>query len=488
MIFSIIKDFKMKNNSNFLAKLERFVFENKLIKSGDKVLVGFSGGADSTSLLLGLWHLKSRFRFSILAAHINYNLRGDDSINDEEFVKNFCFKRNISLVIKSVTLKTESDLENKARKLRFTYFNKIANLYKINKIALGHNKNDQAETVILRLFRGAGLTGLRGIKPINDHIIHPLLPFSRQEILDFLQKENISWREDLSNQENIYSRNKIRNELLPWITKNLNAKVIDKLFGTSSILGEMDDILRNLANHRISKALIKHPQNDFRLSLETLRKTKSILRFYIYREIYKRLSGDEKDFYQKNFEEIESIIYSNGSKKIILPKNVYVFKEYNDLIIGNVSELEEIDVQNKREIVSLRNRFTFEDYRIIMKKLKKIPHKRYLFEDKKITYIDLDKTSFPITIRHRQPGDRFYPFGMKHSKKLKDFFIDEKVPKFERDKVLLFCDNEKILWIAGMRIDNRVAVTDSTKNILKLKIEKIATSKARPAERFKKRK
>lgn len=478
----------MKNSSNFLAKLERFVFENKLIKTGDKVLVGFSGGADSTSLLLGLWHLKSRYRFSILAAHINYNLRGDDSLIDQEFVKNFCFKRNISLVIKSVTLKTESNLENKAREIRFEYFNKISTLYKINKIALGHNKNDQAETVILRLFRGAGLTGLRGIKPMNNQIIHPLLPFSRQEILDFLKQENTLWREDLSNQENIFSRNKVRNELLPWITKNLNAKVIERLFDTSSIFGEMDDILRNLANLRISKALIKHSQDDFRFSLEILRKTKSILRFYIYREIYKRLSGDEKDFYQKNFEIIESIIYSQGSKKIILPKNIYVFKEYNDLIFGNVSELEEIDVQNKREIVSLRNRFTFEDYRIIMKKLKKIPPKRYLFEDKKITYIDLDKTSFPITIRHRQSGDRFYPLGMKNSKKLKDFFIDEKVPKFERDKVLLFCDNEKILWIAGMRIDNRVAVTNSTKNILKLKIEKIASHKARPAERFKKRK
>ncbi|HHE37315.1 MAG TPA: hypothetical protein ENL20_01940, partial [Candidatus Cloacimonetes bacterium] len=159
-------------------------------------------------------------------------------------------------------------------------------------------------------------------------------------------------------------------------------------------------------------------------------------------------------------------------------------KEYYELIFYRTTRKKEIDIKNKKEITSLRNRMTFEDYRIIMKKLKKLPNKRYLFEDKNTVYLDFDQSSFPLYIRHRLPGDKFFPLGMDHPKKIKDFFIDEKIPKFDRDKILIFCDEEKILWIAGLRIDNRVALSEKTKNILMIKIEKMSVQKARHAERI----
>ncbi len=481
------KDSEMKKNLKFYERFERFALDHKLFKNGEKVLIGFSGGADSTALLLALWHLKSRFGLSLLAAHINYNLRGQDSLEDEKFVKEFCFQRNISLVIKNVKIKSASNLENNARNIRFRYFNKLKRSYNVSKIALGHNREDQAETMIYRMFRGSGYTGIKGILPKNGNTVHPLLCFSKADIIEYLQTENVSWREDLSNQENTFTRNKIRNEMIPWIQENLNPKVINKLYNAAALFSDTDEILRELAKRRLLNAQIKHSKNGYKFSLKIIKKMRPVLRFYLYREIYKKFNNKEKDFYHSNFEEIEAILDADGSKRVDLPHNVFVFKEYNELIFTDRDKSTEINVDNKKEISGLRIRSTFEDYRIIMKKLKILPPKRYLYEDKNTIYLDMDKTSFPFIIRHRQPGDKFFPLGMKHAKKLKDFFIDEKVPKFERDKVLIFCDSEKILWVAGYRIDNRINVSSKTKNILRIKIEKMTVKRARAAERVKKR-
>lgn len=477
----------MKNNDDFLERFEEFAATHKLFKRGDRVLAGFSGGADSTALLSALLHLKSKIGFSLLAAHVNYNLRGKDSKQDSEFVKRFCFQRNISLVIKDINLKSKSNLENNAREIRFSYFNSLKKMYKITKIALGHNREDQVETLLYRFFRGSGYIGLKSMLPISGIIIHPLLSFSRSEIVRYLQDNQISWREDISNSDNTFSRNKIRNELIPWVQDKLNSKVIDKLYNAAEIFSETDEILREIALNRLYKAQIKHNKNEFRFDLNTIRKNKAILRFYFYRHIYSLLRNDAKDFYYNHFLEIEAILSAEGSKMISLPHDIKVIKEYDELIFTNDFANNPVDVNNVKEVTSLRNRLTFEDYRLIMKKLKKIPSKRYLFENKYTAYIDLDKISFPLFLRHRQPGDSFVPLGMSNTKKIKDFLIDEKVPKFERDKVLILCDKEKIIWLAGHRIDNRVIIDKKTANILLIKVEKMAVRKVRAAERIKNR-
>jgi tRNA(Ile)-lysidine synthase len=475
------------NINGFIERFEQYSIKHKLFKSGEKILVGFSGGADSTALLLALWHLKSKYGYSLLAAHVNYDLRGEDSKLDEQYARKFCFDRNISIVVKNITIDSTSNVENHAREVRFKYFNNLRKLYKIQKIVLGHNREDQAETLLFRMFRGSGYTGIKGISPITDDVVHPLLSFSRKDITSYLELEGIKWREDLSNKDNTYSRNKIRNQMIPWIQEHLNPNVVTKLYETAEIFSETDDILESLAKRRFLKAQIKHSKDECRLSTKIIKKTRSVLRYYVYKEAYSRINGNSKDFYHNNFIEIENLLTSDGSKQIYLPNNVYVFKEYDELIFTNIDFSKSENIENEKEITSLRNRSTFEDYRIIMKKLKKMPTKRNLFEDKDIAYLDLDKTSFPITIRHRKPGDRFHPLGMQHNKKLKDFLIDEKIPKFDRDKVLIFCDKEKIIWLAGYRIDDRVVTSEQTQNILQISIEKMATKKMRAAERIAKK-
>ena len=149
------------NINGFIERFEQYSIKHKLFKSGEKILVGFSGGADSTALLLALWHLKSKYGYSLLAAHVNYDLRGEDSKLDEQYARKFCFDRNISIVVKNITIDSTSNVENHAREVRFKYFNNLRKLYKIQKIVLGHNREDQAETLLFRMFRGSGYTGIR---------------------------------------------------------------------------------------------------------------------------------------------------------------------------------------------------------------------------------------------------------------------------------------------------------------------------------------
>ena len=477
----------MTGSRNFLQRFEEFAIEKKLFQNRQHILVGVSGGPDSTALLQALYYLRPKYRLHLLAAHINYNTRGEDSKEDEAFVKRLCFDRNISVVSMQAHLEPDaSSFENEAREIRMNYFEKLQQQYRIHRIALGHNKQDQAETVLFRMFRGAAVSGMKGILPISGDIIHPLLPFSREDIEQFLVDEGIQWRTDSSNRENHYTRNRIRNELFPWVEKNINPHIVDKLYDSAAIFAETEEILRGIVQRRLNKHIIDRMENSLQIPISLLQKQKPVLRFYMYREIFNYLKGDEKDFYTVHFERIERIFDSRGSKQIDLPCDIVLFKEYDHLIFCRRDAIEEPDPEAEREIPSLRNHFTFGNYRFLMKKVKQLPVKKRSSDDNDECYLDMDKIEFPLTLRYRKPGDRFYPFGMNHSKKLKDFFIDEKVSRFERDKIVILADTNRILWVCGYRSDHRSAVTEETKNILMVQVERVKSSRPRTASRKKK--
>ncbi len=472
---------------NFLQRFEDFAIEKKLLQNRQHILVGVSGGPDSTALLQALYHLRPKYRLHILAAHVNYNTRGEDSKADEAFVKKLCFERNIGIVSKQAHLDLDlSNFENEAREIRMAYFETLQKQYRIHRIALGHNKEDQAETVLFRMFRGAAVSGLKGILPLSGDIIHPLLPFSRSEIEHFLVEEGIQWRTDASNLENHYTRNRIRNELFPWIETNINPQIVDKLYDSAGIFAETEEILRDIVLRRLNKHNISKMEFSIKIPISLLEKQRPVLRFYMYREIYNYLKGDEKDFYTVHFERIEKIFDSRGSKQIDLPSDIVLFKEYDHLIFCRKDAIEEPEPEAEREIPSIRNRFMFGSYRFFMKKVKQLPAKKRSPVEQNVCYLDMDKIEFPLTLRYRRPGDRFNPFGMEHSKKLKDFFIDEKVSRFERDKIVILTDQNNILWICGYRSDQRSAVTEETKNILMVRVERVNSSRPRTANRKKK--
>jgi tRNA(Ile)-lysidine synthase len=473
---------KVKNmTQQFLNKFEIFCQQHQLLHNGDKIIVGCSGGSDSIALLTSIWLLKEKYDLSILVAHINYHLRGEDSNKDQEYVTNFCFERNVAILVKNVNLNsTDSGMEEKARHLRMEYFNNLQKLYNADSIALGHNKNDQTETVLFRFFRGSGFTGLRGILPKNEKKIHPLLDFTRQEIIAFLNKMGISWREDKSNYRNDYSRNKIRNFYIPQIKQDFNSNLDEQILKMTEMFTQSDEYFNNEVQNQFKKEFSYYKiKKILRFDLDRIIKLKPILKFYLYRECMKLLTKSSLDFYTKNMDEINKILMNDGSKEIYLPNKVLVRKTYNHLYFLNHSNLKNLEPNFELLIKEKVRSVKFGSFKIKIETSNKIPEK--LFSESNFAYFDYDKIVFPLTVRYRKNGDKFVPYGMKHNKKLKDFFIDEKVSKFDRDNIIILQDSEKIIWVSGYRIDNRVAINSETVKILKVSIDKELRRKLRKA-------
>lgn len=465
-------------------KLVAFVNAHRIIEAGDKIVVACSGGADSVALLYLLYSVRYTYKLSFLVVHINHQTRPGANEAEAQLVKDLCHKLNLALVIRKIAPEPGADFENRARELRFKELEMILKLYRFNKIALGHHKNDQAETVLMNLMRGAGLNGMAGIKPINGHVIHPLLDFERDELRALLGNQNIAWAEDQSNLDNSYRRNFVRNELLPKMQSEVHPKVVEKIARQAQISLEAETYFRNSTLKRLKKISLEQHPDRIVLDLPKLEKLSAIEQFYLLEAVYYGISGLCRDFFWHSFEEIRALYQAEGSKEITLKNDVLVRKIYQELQFYRSSSMPEIEPEEENQLIEEdRSRTVFMDKRFTFKHIKVLPSETNI--DPKIVYLDTDKLDYPLVLRTRIPGDRFMPQGMEQFKKLKDFFIDEKVPKFDRDKVAILCDSHKILWVAGMRVDARAIPTGSSTRFLQVSLEDIHAKPNRAASRKK---
>lgn len=472
----------MVDSSRMPEKLELFVREETLFDSGAKILLAISGGADSTALLYMFSKLRSKMRLSLLAVHVNHQLRGNDSTTDENFCKELCLHHNIPLIVRKIELKGK-DLENEARNKRFQIFDQILGMYRFDKIATGHHKNDQAETILMNMMRGAGINGMAGIKPSNGKIIHPFLCFSHQELINYLQAENVKWCEDSSNQNTIYKRNLIRNEFIPMIEANFNPAFVEKIAKQATLFRKTDRLLSEIGENKYKKSLIEQHDSAYIFSIPILMKLTDIERYYIFKQVFRILAKTDKDFFLHSYEEIMALCRSNGSKSCRLQHGIHVQKQYDELsfVLGEnrapevIAEPASVDIE--------RSFMVHMDYRFAFKHLKLMPKDPFVFASHYSIVIDLDKVTMPMCIRPRKAGDRFVVIGMGKEKKLKEFFIDEKVPKYERDKIPIIADEEKIIWVVGHRMNDRVRCDENTTRFLHISAEHTGQGRKRTANR-----
>ncbi|MEA3475716.1 MAG: tRNA lysidine(34) synthetase TilS [Candidatus Cloacimonadota bacterium] len=457
----------MSSAKNILKEFQKFIKQENLIQWNDKIIVAVSGGIDSTILLDLIKKISAEYNLTTLAVHINYHLRGDESNENEQFVRNLCYKWGFPLVTRHVEIKEKSNLENKARKIRFSILRDLLQKYQFQKIALGHNKNDQAETLLLNLFRGSGIGGMKGIIPKSKNIIRPLLALTRNEITEFAKQNNIEFSADSSNLSLIYDRNKIRHKIIPEIEKGLNPKVVDKISNSARIFQQTDSFLQEYCKEIFPEIVKKTDGDSFILNLDKL-KNKDIILFYISRKIFGHITGSEQDFFTTHFQAIADLLRSSESKYIQLPKGVFAIKDKQLLTFSKSPPLVKFN-DYRRQIKRTSRRILFKDHYVSISEMKSIPIHGYKFSQRNTCYVDLDKVKFPVTIRYRQPGDRFTPLGMHNPKKLKNFFIDSKVPRFERDKIILVEDQNQIIWLAGIRISENIKITRQTKHVLRIK-------------------
>jgi tRNA(Ile)-lysidine synthase len=335
----------------------------------------------------------------------------------------------------------------------------------------------------MNLIRGAGINGLSGIKPISENVIHPLLCFEKSELVSLLRAEGIGWREDRSNNSSIHRRNVVRSKLIPLIEAELNPSFTDKICKQAEIFRKSDALISSISAKKLRKALIDQDGDSVVLSIPDLMKLSDVERFYIFRSVYARLVGRDIDFFSHSYEELIGICRADGSKWTSLQNGILARKQYDELSICTSKSNIETTIFEAVEVEEDRAFFVHMDYRFAFKHFKVMSEDLYAKSSPHTVVVDADKLKMPFRIRSRATGDRFVPLGMKSHKKLKEFFIDEKVPKFERDMIPVLEDKEKIFWVVGHRIDERVKCDENTSHFLQITADRLNTGRKRPANR-----
>ena len=457
-----------------IEKVINTIEKNTMFNKGDKVIVAVSGGPDSICLLHLLNQLSKQLEITLIVAHVNHCLRGVEADKDQEFVHNFCEDFKIECYSKRIDVNKIAEINNVSgetagRDARYEYFNELKDKFKANKIALAHNANDQAETIFMRIIRGTGLEGLTGIKPVRDHVfVRPLINITRNEIEEYCSINNIIPRIDKTNLETIYTRNKIRLELIPYIEKNFNSDIINGLIRLGDTAKKDNDFIEKQVELSYKKHCHIKPEKVI-IKSEAFNEDEAVLS-RIIRRTFLEVNGNLYNFEKIHIYDIINIQKQGTGKEITLPGAINAINDYGDIIITKEKKSSEVEKYKFTLHIDEENRIQHIGKNITLKVLDY--NKKLNFTDKpNIRNFDFDKIKGDIVVRNRKDGDKFIPFGMKGTKKLKDLFIDLKVKKGERSKIPLICFGEDIAWIVGYRVSDKFKITDSTKHILQIKLE-----------------
>jgi len=448
-------------------KVMATVTEYSMLEKGDHVIIGLSGGADSCALLSVLCALKGTFCLKLTAVHINHCLRGEEADEDEAFAKKLCEEMEVEFIserhdVDAYAKENGMGSEEAGRMIRYAVFERIKKEKDASKIAVAHNLNDRAETVIMRLARGSGIKGLIGIKPVRGHIIRPLIDCNRSEIENYCKEKNIDYRTDSTNNENIYTRNKVRHDIMPLFTDKLNSNAVFNIVKTAKMAENENSFIEEETEKAFNSCIINTFENNaVYFDVDNLKKChKAIIKRVIMKALV-TVSGAKKDIYYKNVDDVCSLIEKGTSKSVFLPYGLKAEIIYDRLKIGPN------EIKEKREIC------------YILEKEKKV----YIAETKQYVLISEEKNFIKdtnlctkcfncakikdsLTLRTRKKGDMITLFPGGGRKKLKDFFIDKKIPREKRDELLMFACGCEVLWIPDIWCSKYHGADEDTDNVI----------------------
>lgn len=416
-----------------------------------KLLVAVSGGIDSMVLL----HLCHVLNLDIQVAHCNFQLRGEESIGDQDFVESFCYQNQIPCYVKAFETE-EYAFENKvsiqiaARELRYRWFEELLKEKVLDAVLTAHHLDDAMETFLINFTRGTGIEGLLGIPEKNNTVIRPLLPFARVEIEGYAKKEGILWREDRTNAETKYVRNKIRKEVLP-ILKILNPSFSQSFQNTLQYLSETAVMAEDAAAIYF-KEVVTTVGKEYHFSIESL---KEIPNFRAY------LHAWLKPYGFKAWDDVDALIDATTGK-MVFGTDFVLLKDRASLILAPKTHFKRED-----EVFYIDD---LNDVRLpIDLEFKEVAFAEEVGADVNLIYVDRQNLVFPLVVRKWQTGDVFYPIGLKGKKKVSKYFKDEKYSQIKKENTWLLCSDNRIIWIVGARMDDRFKLTNTTTRILKIK-------------------
>lgn len=464
-----------------MDKVLDYIEKYRMIDEGDHIIAGVSGGADSVCLLFLLSQYRERLGISLEVVHIEHGIRGKESLEDAAFVENLCetfgvpftlFRRDVPGLAK----KWKCSLEEAGRRARYEAFCRQAEGKEHVKIAVAHNRDDLAETVLFHILRGCSLKGLSGIPPVRDGIIRPLLGLTRREIEEILRREGLGFRVDRTNLEEDYTRNRIRNVFLPALEREINAGAKAHLASLAEKAGKAEEYLRSEAKAH-ALGILSRKQGKLFLEKRKLQGEKELMQEYILLYSLDQLSG-RKDVTEKHVEAARELLWKQSGRRLELPGGICIRNQGDYLILEKRSAKEFKKEEAKSlavpgETIWGNFRFTAEI----------LPRKDELIEEKMYTkWFDYDTIKDTISLRSRRTGDYLTIGSERMHQSLKKYLINEKIPADERDKVLLLAEGSHILWAVRHRISESYKVTKNTRRVLKVTAEPLGEIESTNAE------
>jgi len=449
------------------------ILENRMINRGDRIVIAVSGGPDSVCLLKILFQLRAWLNVNLIVAHLDHGLRPEEDEKETEFVSDLAGRLNLTVVYDRANNATKAhgiSIEEKARAIRYQFLEKVLDEHHAQKVALGHNMNDQAETVLMRLLRGAGLTGLSGIPPIREErFIRPLIDITRDEIHAYLKQKDIPFMMDSSNLEKRYLRNKIRLELIPLLL-DYQPRLIKHLSELAFLCRQENQFMEEEANKGLQMVIVDSSDHSLDLSLTTFKDLSRPLRFRIIRQAIERVKGNLRRINIGHIKAINDLAGNTRPQiKMNLPEDLIVKRVYERLRFSLGTEIDTTDFSYYMENIG---RLTIPEINRTIS-LAEISKKDFLVSSPSTheAFLDLDRLQWPLRVRNFKVGDKFMPLGLNGFKKLKDIFIDNKIPSEKRKKTVILENSNEIVWVCGARIDDRYKVTQKTKRVLRCQIE-----------------
>jgi tRNA(Ile)-lysidine synthase len=458
--------------NSFFEQVRHTIHKYGMLDKGDTVVVAVSGGADSLCLLHVLNSLKAELDLKLFAVHLNHQFRGIEAEQDADFVEHICGLWELPCRIESFDVggyAREKGLssEEAGREIRYKLFYETKAAIQGDKIAVAQNSNDNVETVLMRLLRGAGLEGLKGIDAVREDIIRPLLETQRRDIEEYCRQNELVPRVDQTNLQPVYLRNKIRLELLPYLSRHFNPNINDTLQRLSQVVREENDYLEQQAEALFTQ-IAKLQEQSISMTTSSLKKLHPAMQKRVLRQAVATLAGTLTGFEHKHFTGILGLLDRNTGAAIELPRKLRAYISYENLIVGK-----KIVYPDKKCYYKLKynSEYFIEDLkaavniqvmdREALADLSKAPGR---------VYLDAGKVRGQLVLRNRRQGDMISPIGMKGSKKLKDYFIDKKVPKEEREEILLLADENEVVWIVGGIISEKYKITADTTKIIAITV------------------
>jgi len=461
----------------FLQTIRDYIQENKMLKKGDRIAVGVSGGPDSVCLLFVLKEIAAEYGAVLFAVHVGHGIRGKEAEDDAAFVKNCCGKWNIPFRFYGFDVpKTAKDekmtVEEAGREVRRRAFLKCMNDDRCTKLALAHQADDVAETMLLNLSRGTGLAGLASLRPVRGNVIRPLLGTTRKEIEAFLERNGIGYRTDSSNGEDAYARNRIRHHILPYLNTEINSAASEHFAETADRVREALSFIGEEAGKR-RKQYVRKKKNGILLDAGLFRNESKMMQTEIVRLTVSELTLSLKDITREHIDAVLSLAEKQVGRQADLPYGLKAERTYEGVLIGRAGRMPE--EKNSGAVLEIPSSVQVKGMRITAAFAEKAPDP---VPEKECTkWIDYDTIKDTLIIRTREKGDVLTVTQDGRKKSLSDWFIDEKIPREARGEMLLLADGHEIVWVLGRRLGETYKIKPETKHILKLSVRRMSNGR-----------